>query len=606
MNRIKSEQVFPEALNPCNITSLYKQKGSRKDLDNYRGVFRTTVLRSILDRLIYNDCYQTIDENLTDHKVGARKNRNIRDNIFVLGAVVNSVVNGNEEPIQIQVGDIEKCFDKLWLQATTNALYESGLKNDNLNLLYLENKKARVAVKINNRITERIIVKDVELQGSVWGSLKCTSSMDILNQIILPQNHLIYRYKSDNNVRLGVLGMVDDTLAISRCGVPAIQKNSVINSFIEAQRLTLSKKKSVLLHISGRSKCQQVCPTLQVQNEDMRTVESVRYLGDIISASGSLRPCIEERRSKGWGKLSEITAILSELPDRRQLEIGLKLRDTKLHNGILFNCEAWSSTPDKDIKRLEQVDVGALKALVAGHSKCPTAFYFLEFGTLMIKHKVMIKRLMYHHHILSRDDNELIKKVYNKQKEHYTKGDWFQTVKSDFQFIDVIMNENVIQSTPKEQYKKFVDTKVREAAFKSYLTLPETSKSKMKDLVYKDFKIQPYMNTNTFSTHEINLLFSLRSKCYPAKMNFKKLHRGDLNCSLKCDVQETQFHIFQECEPIRSKLGLSTNPKLEDIYKSSSHQKNAVIVFTKIDLIRKQLIDNILPGGLVARALANS
>ena len=128
----------------------------------------------------------------------------------------------------------------------------------------------------------------------------------------------------------------------------------------------------------------------------------------------------------------------------------------------------------------------------------------------------------------------------------------------------------------------------------------------MKDLVYKDFKMQPYMNTNTFSTHEINLLFSLRSKCYPAKMNFRKMHRGDLKCSLKCDVQETQCHIFEECEPIRSKLGLSNHPKLKDIYKSLSHQKNAVIVFTKIDLIRRQLIDSILPGGLVARALANS
>ena len=455
MNRIKSEQVFPEAIEPCNITSLYKQKGSWKELDNYRGVFRTTVLRSILDRLIYNDSYRTIDENLTDQNVGARKSRNIRDNIFVLGAVVNSVVNGNESPIQIQVGDVKKCFDKLWLQTTTNALYESGLNNDMLNLLYLENKKTKVAVKINNQITERIVVKDLEMQGSVWDSLKCTSSMD---QITIPQDHFIYKYKGDNNVRLGVLGMVDDTLAISHCGVPDIQKNSVINSFIEAQRLTLSKKKSVVIHISGRSKCQQVCPTLQVQNEDMRTVDSVWYLGDIISASGSLRPCIEDRRSKGWGKLSEIAAILSELPDRRQLEIGLKLRETKLRNGILFNCEAWSSTLDKDIKRLEQVDVGALKALFKGHSKCPTAFYFLEFGTLMIRHKVMIMMLMYHHHIISREDNELIKKVYNKQKEHYTKGDWLQTVISDFQFIDVIMNEDVIRSTPKEQYKKFVHT----------------------------------------------------------------------------------------------------------------------------------------------------
>ena len=43
MNRIKSEQIFPEAFDICNITSLYKHKGSRKEFNNYRGVFRTTV-----------------------------------------------------------------------------------------------------------------------------------------------------------------------------------------------------------------------------------------------------------------------------------------------------------------------------------------------------------------------------------------------------------------------------------------------------------------------------------------------------------------------------------------------------------------------------------
>ena len=144
MNHIKKVHKYPKAFQPCNITSLYKNKGSRKDFMNYRGVFRVTVLRSILDRLMYNDCYETIDENITDGNVGARKSRNIRDNIFVLGAVSNSVINGHEEPIQVQVMDIDKCFDKLWLQATTNALYDAGLKNELLNLLYIENKNVHV------------------------------------------------------------------------------------------------------------------------------------------------------------------------------------------------------------------------------------------------------------------------------------------------------------------------------------------------------------------------------------------------------------------------------------------------------------------------------
>ena len=234
MNLIKTSQTYPTILEKCNITSIYKQK-SRRDFNIYRGVFRVQILRSILDRLTYNDCYYTIDQSLTDGKVGARKQRSVRDNIFVMSAISTSVINGSSPPIQVQAMDAKKCFDKLWLQSCLNALYEAGIDNDNLNLLYLENKNARIAVKINNKLTMRINVKDVVMQGSVWGSLKCTSSMDRLNKIAIKDKTLQYNYKEDPNIPVGVLGMVDDTLGVSECGTRAILKNSTINSFMDTQ-----------------------------------------------------------------------------------------------------------------------------------------------------------------------------------------------------------------------------------------------------------------------------------------------------------------------------------------------------------------------------------
>ena len=90
MNRIKSEQIYPKAMELCNITSIWKKKGPRNEFKSYRGIFRVTVLRSILDRLIYNDEYSKLDKSLTDCNVGGRKFRNIRDNIFALNAILHA------------------------------------------------------------------------------------------------------------------------------------------------------------------------------------------------------------------------------------------------------------------------------------------------------------------------------------------------------------------------------------------------------------------------------------------------------------------------------------------------------------------------------------
>jgi hypothetical protein len=67
-----------------------------------------SILRSILDCLIYNSSYETIDINLSDGNVGARKRRGCRDNVFVISALNNSVMKRRSAPIKVEVTDVEK------------------------------------------------------------------------------------------------------------------------------------------------------------------------------------------------------------------------------------------------------------------------------------------------------------------------------------------------------------------------------------------------------------------------------------------------------------------------------------------------------------------
>ena len=120
-------------------------------------------------------------------------------------------------------------------------------------------------------------------------------------------------------------------------------------------------------------------------------------------------------------------------------------------------------------------------------------------------------------------------------------------------------------------------------------------------LQYKTLGIQCYLTDINFSNNEIKLLFSLRSNCYSVKMNFRKINKGDLKCSFNCDENETQVHVFENCQPIKKKLNLKTSVKLDIIYGTVSEQKSALSIFLRIDMIRKQMKNEILPGRSDAR-----
>jgi hypothetical protein len=120
MNRIKDELTFPSPMDVCNVTNLYKNKGSEQHFDSYHGIFRTPVLRNILDKLIYEDEYEEIDDNLTYCNVGARKRRNVRDNLFVINAIMNASKQDPKQALDVNVYDVKKCYDLLWLEETIN------------------------------------------------------------------------------------------------------------------------------------------------------------------------------------------------------------------------------------------------------------------------------------------------------------------------------------------------------------------------------------------------------------------------------------------------------------------------------------------------------
>ena len=60
--------------------------------------------------------YPDIEESMSDSNIGARRHKNVRNHLFVIHGIVNSVVYGEDDCVDIQIYDLVQAFDALWLK----------------------------------------------------------------------------------------------------------------------------------------------------------------------------------------------------------------------------------------------------------------------------------------------------------------------------------------------------------------------------------------------------------------------------------------------------------------------------------------------------------
>ena len=225
-NKIKETYEIPEILKYANITSIYKGKGAKNDIQNERGIFSINIFRSILLKIIYNDEYENVDKNMFDSNVGGRKRKNIRNHLFILNGIINEAVRKNNN-IDLEILEYKQCFDSMWLDETVNDLFETGLKNDNLNLIHKLNENNKVAVVTPHGVTDRVDIDKLVMQGENLAPLECSVQVDTFGKECLIENKYLFFYRK--TIPVPPLSMVDDLLCISNCGIKSLIMSSCIN-----------------------------------------------------------------------------------------------------------------------------------------------------------------------------------------------------------------------------------------------------------------------------------------------------------------------------------------------------------------------------------------
>ena len=511
--------------------------------------------------------------------------------MFLIYGIINSVINGGEPCIDIQIYDLEKAFDSLWLEDCMNDAFDTlgkSHRDDKVALLYESNKENLVAVNTAVGITRRVSIPKIVQQGGTWGPCLCSNSVDTLGKKIRDRGVPSYLYKG--TVRVLPLAMVDDINAISKCGIDSVDLNTFVNTHIELKKLRFH-----VPDIEGKSKCHKIhvggkkesCPELKVHGTIIESVEEDTYLGDLISGDGKNKKNIEKRISKGLGIISQILNLLELVSfGKHYIEIALLLRESMFINGVLFNAEVWYGLTKAEINEFEKLDRLLLRKILAVPFSTPQEAFYLELGIVPISVVIKIRRLQYLHNLVNRKEKEMIHQFFVTQWMNPTRGDWTETVRKDLEEFGIQEDIEFLKSKSKGIFKRLLKKKAREIAFESLVEM-KVKHSKINNLEYKELKLQEYFQLPGIRIEQVREIFKFRTRMLPFGENFRGA-KEIVICPL-CRSHADSQALCLQCPAMMKEL--SSSVKLDGIYGDEVTIETAETI-EEIMKIRKRIIEN--------------
>ena len=594
-NKMKEKSFIPEFMRLKNITTIYKGSGEMNNLANSRGIIVGSVFNTILSALIYGDKYDIIDDNMSDSQAGARRGKNIRQHNWVLNSVINDALK-NKVELDLIVSDYAEAFDSLWADSVSNDLYDSGVKDDQLNLIYEADRASLVGVKTASGITDRRWVEKKVLQGEKLGPIKCGNSVDQIGKQCLENEKYLHYYR--NKVPVPPLSLIDDIIAIAKCGYKSVEMTSYLNTQTNIKKLRFGVKKCFKMHIG---KDHTKCPDLTIDNwklekkeeiisniwdmedtEDdianLKEVEHTRYLGEVVSNTGSQDRNIQTRVTRGLSAGESIIQILQETCfGKYDCEVFLIFRESLLLSTLISNSETWNYITKKNIETLEAVDENLIRKKFELHPKTSKTFLYLDLGLVPIRFQIMQRRLGFLHFLLNENPDSLVHQILQEQLTNPVRHDWIELVEQDLIDLDIDNSMEEIKECPAEEFKRIVKERTEEKAFE-YLSKLKENQSKMKNLKYKKLELQTYLKSNQNLTNsQVNFTLSARSRGLNLRDNFKSTQET-LVCRICEDINsvESQPHLL-DCAGINVNIVSTEN---QTNYKNLFSENPDLIVKT--------------------------
>ena len=135
-NKILDTGEMPEDWVKGLIIPVYKNKGSKSNADNYRGITLLSCLGKLFTSILNHRLTEFCEKNqiLNETQTGFRKGYSTLDHIFVMKNLVD-MFKLKKKKLFCCFVDYTKAFDSIWREALWHKLINNGIQGKILNVI---------------------------------------------------------------------------------------------------------------------------------------------------------------------------------------------------------------------------------------------------------------------------------------------------------------------------------------------------------------------------------------------------------------------------------------------------------------------------------------
>ena len=397
---------------------LYKGKDTcTLDPNNYRGITLLSVFNKIFEILIWKRLHVWWEENnvVSDLQFACKKGLWCTHAAFLLKETVATSLEAGEK-CYVAFYDVAKAFDTVWIDGLFIQLWDAGIQGKLWRMLYLCYRNFRCCVRVGGHVSAWYQLKCGIHQGGYMSLIKYTAFINSLLKAMQQMNICCKIYRTPS----APVGYADDMAACCRIKNDLDKVMTTVENHGRTWRYDFNAKKSGVL-VFGETKREHernsVNRIFLLGTERVIEKESYDHLGVKACIFENDTVGIEERLAKGRRTLNATSGL------------GIRNNGLTIYACcVIFWCivmpiatfgsELWI-LDDKSIVLLESFQVFVGRRIQRLFSKSPRVSAYFSLGWVRVERFIEIKKLLFLHSIMSRDQDDTIKIIFVERAKRY-------------------------------------------------------------------------------------------------------------------------------------------------------------------------------------------